>query len=210
MRKVILIIAVFAFMVFNLSAQGNKFDLSKKFQFGVKAGANLSNVYDTQGENFATDPKVGFTTGFFIEVPVWRYFGVQPGLLFSQKGFRATGIILGSTYRFTRTLNYIDMPLVATFKPGGFLTFVAGPQVSFLIKQKDVYSTGGLTVEQQFNNDNIRRNVLSLVGGFDINIDHLSLGARAGADMQNNNGIGSPSNPRYKNVWYQVTVGYRF
>ena len=143
---------------------------------------------------------------------MWKYFGVQPGLLFSQKGFRASGSFLGVNYKSTHTSNYIDMPLLATFKPSGLVTLVVGPQISFLINQKDVFTSGSLTInqEQEFENNNVRRNVLCFLGGFDINLDHIVLGARAGWDIQNNNGNGTSSNPRYKNVWYQGTLGFRF
>ena len=212
MKKIILIIAAVILISNYSNAQENKPDFHKMFQIGLKAGLNLSNVYDAQGQDFVADPKIGFVAGVFVSVPVWRNFGVQPGLLFSQKGFRSNGTFLESNYRFTRTLNYIDMPLLASFKPFELVTLVAGPQISFLINQKDVFRSGSLTIEQEqeFKNDNIRRNVLCFLAGFDINIDNIVLGARAGWDIQNNNGDGTSLNPRYKNVWYQATLGYRF
>jgi hypothetical protein len=36
------------------------------------------------------------------------------------------------------------------------------------------------------------------------------LSARSGWDVQRNNGDGTSSIPRYKNVWFQATIGYRF
>jgi hypothetical protein len=33
---------------------------------------------------------------------------------------------------------------------------------------------------------------------------------RGSWDLKNNNGDGTSTTPRYKNVWYQATVGYRF
>jgi hypothetical protein len=212
MKKTILIIAAVILIANYSNAQENKPDFHNTFRIGLKAGLNLSNVYDAQGQDFVADPKIGFVTGVFVSVPVWKYFGVQPGLLFSQKGFRSTGTYLESNYTFTRTLNYIDMPLLASFKPFELVTLLAGPQISFLINQKDAFRSGNLTIDQEqaFKNDNIRRNVLCFLAGFDINLDHIVLGARAGWDIQNNNGDGTSVNPRYKNVWYQATFGYWF
>ena len=68
----------------------------------------------------------------------------------------------------------------------------------------------GIRIQQtEFENNNVRKNILCVTGGIDINIKHFVLGARAGWDVQDNNGDGTNSDPRYKNVWYQLTVGFR-
>ncbi|MEO8761454.1 MAG: outer membrane beta-barrel protein, partial [Bacteroidia bacterium] len=150
--------------------------------------------------------------GGFIAIPINKYIGIQPEVLFSQKGFQSTGSILGSTYNLSRTTSYLDIPLLFAFKPSEFFTILAGPQYSYLLKQKDVFAVGSTTIsqEQQFKNDNARRNTLCFTGGFDITVKHFVFGARAGWDLQTNNGNGGSSTPRYKNVWYQATIGIRF
>ena len=199
-------------MIANSSAQETAPSFRDKVQFGLKAGSNLSNVYDAEGEQFQTEAKFGFAGGIFLSIPIGKYLGIQPELLFSQKGFQGRGAILDGPYVLTRTTNYIDVPLLFAFKPVEFLTILAGPQYSYLIKQTDVFANGTTTIEreQEFKNDNIRKNTLCFTGGIDINLEHVVLGARAGWDVQNNNGDGTSATPRYKNVWYQATVGYRF
>ena len=184
----------------------------EKLMFGPKIGLNLSNVYDSKGEQFNADAKIGLAIGGFVAIPIGKYLGIQPELLISQKGFQATGYLIGSSYSFTRTTTYIDVPLMFAFKPTEFLTILAGPQYSYLVNQKDVFGTATTTVAQitQFTNDNIRKNTLCLTGGVDINMNRFVVGARAGWDVQNNNGNGVSSTPRYKNMWYQATIGYRF
>jgi hypothetical protein len=208
MKKITLIIVTIAFMVNFISAQDNSTDLRDKLQFGLKAGVNFSNVYDTKGQEFNADFKVGFAAGAFLAIPIGKYIGFQPEILFSQKGYKSTGTFLVA-YEFTHTTNYIDVPLLFTIRPSTFITLLAGPQYSFLVKQKDVFKSGGLTVnqEQEFDND---KSVLCFLGGIDINLNQFVLGARAGWDLQNNNGDGTSTNPRYKNVWYQATIGFKF
>lgn len=193
-------------------AQDNSIDSREKLLFGIKGGVNYSNVYDSQGEEFQADPKLGLVGGAFLAIPIGRYFGLQPEALISQKGFRATGRILGGTYSFTRTTTYLDVPLLFSIKPVEFITLQVGPQYSYLIKQNDVFTNASTSIEQEqeFVNDNIRKNTLCFTGGADINIKHIVLGARAGWDILNNNGDGTSTTPRYKNVWYQATIGYRF
>ena len=187
-------------------------DYRERVTAGLKIGANLSNVYDTEGEDFQADAKLGFAGGGFIAIPIGKYFGVQPEILISQKGFKGTGRILGSTYDFSRTTTFIDIPLLFAIKPSPFFTIVLGPQYSYLIHKKDVFTSAASTIAQEteFNNDNIRKNILCGVGGVDINVNHVVVGLRAGADFQANNGSGTATTPRYKNVWYQATVGFRF
>lgn len=193
-------------------AQGNETDNREKFQIGLKAGFNYSNVYDAQGEKFDADPKFGLAAGMFMVIPIGKYLGIQPELLISQKGFKANGMVLGGYYNFTRTTTYLDIPLQLAFKPSEFFTLVAGPQYSYLLNQRDVFAnaTTSIAQEQEFQNDNIRKNIFGIVGGFDINLRHVTLGARVGWDVLNNNGDGTSVTPRYKNVWYQATLGYKF
>ena len=210
MKKIILIIGAVTTMANFSSAQET--DLRERLLFGLKAGVNYSNVYEAQGEEFQADPKLGLAAGAFIVIPIGKYLGIQPEVLYSQKGFKATGRILGGSYEFTRTTSFIDVPLLVSFKPSEFVTLLAGPQYSYLIKQSDVFANSSTSYlqEQEFENDNIRKNILCLTGGADLTLKHIVLGARVGWDIQNNNGDGTASTPRYKNVWYQATVGYRF
>ena len=211
MKKTILIIAIMAAMTSLISAQ-NDGDYREKISFGFKIGGNLSNVYDSEGEEFRADAKLGFAGGAFLEIPIGAFIGVHPEILFSQKGFRATGSLLGLEYTFTRTTNYIDVPLYFAIKPIEYVTILVGPQYSYLLKQNDEFESNLINHDQQyeFENEDIRKNLLSFSAGIDVNIDHIVVGLRAGYDLLKNNGDGSTSTPRYKNAWYQATLGYRF
>ena len=207
MKKSLLLIVSLVLLVNAGIAQ----DLRSTVHFGPKAGINLSNVYDSEGEEFEADAKIGFAAGVFVALPIGSLFGFHPEILFSQKGFKASGSILGSSYTLTRTLNYIDIPLLLAVKPNEMFTIVAGPQYSYLISSKDVFDTSFLNVEleQEFENDNLSKNTLCLLGGVDVNLNSIVIGTRVGWDLYQNNGDGTTTTPRYKNVWYQVTVGFR-
>jgi Outer membrane protein beta-barrel domain len=204
MKKLILMMVVMTLVINNSNAQSG-------FAFGVKGGANYSNQYDSKTSDFTATAKFGFAGGAFLSIPLGQYLGVQPEVLFSQKGFKATGKVLGSGYDLTRTTNYIDVPLLLTIKPVEYVSIVVGPQYSYLIKQKDVFSNNLFTSEQTqaFTNENLRKNVLGFVGGVDINVKNVVVGLRAGWDVQNNNGDGTTTTPRYKNAWTQATLGFR-
>lgn len=216
MKKPITILSVLfalAISATTMKAQDAEMDTREKAQLGFKVGLNRSNVYDEQGQDFSTDPKFGFAGGAFLSLPMGKYFGVQPEVLISQKGFKASGrTLLGGPYYFTRTTTYLDIPLQIALKPSEFFTIVAGPQYSYLLNQRDVFTNSATssTQEQEFKNDNIRKNMFGVVGGVDVIIKHLVLSARSGWDLTQNNGDGTSETPRYKNVWLQGTVGFKF
>jgi hypothetical protein len=194
-----------------LSAQEPVPDFREKMLMGLKAGVNSSNVYDTQGEKYTADPQMGFAGGVFLSVPIGKYLGIQPELLFSQKGYKSKGTYLGSAYNLSRTSNYLDIPILFALKPSEYFTILAGPQYSFLMKQTDVFSNSFITAQQEtnFNNDNIRKNTLCFTGGIDFTFQNFVLSGRVGWDLTENNGDGTSTAPRYKNVWYQATLGFR-
>lgn len=211
MKKLILTVTVLTFITATAFSQDNALDHREEVQFGAKIGANYSNVYDTEGEEFDADAKTGLALGVFLSIPIGTYLGVQPEILFSQKGFKGSGAILGSEYKFTRTTNHIDVPLYLAFKPSEFITFVAGPQYSYMLSRTDKFESdfGSTEEKEEFENDEIRKNTLSASIGIDINIDNIVLGARAAWDLQDNKGDGSSSTPRYRNTWLQATIGFK-
>src|SRR3990167_3429910 len=180
MKKINLMIVALTVISFNAIAQDeSSMDTRDQLQFGAKIGLNYANVYDSKGEEFDADAKFGMAVGGFISIPIGTYIGVQPEVLYSQKGFRATGKILGLNYDFTRTTSYLDIPLYFALKPSEFITILAGPQFSYLLSKKDVFATTVTTIEQEqeFENDNIRKNTLGVSVGIDLNFSSLVLGA---------------------------------
>jgi hypothetical protein len=85
------------------------------------------------------------------------------------------------------------------------------PQISYLLKEKNVYTFGSNSVQQEeaFNNEDPRNNIMGFVIGADININMLVISARAAWDFQTNNKNSVSTTPRYKNQLVQLTVGFR-
>jgi len=210
MKKILLIIGI-AFFAFGAILKAQSDDKRLIPTLGSKLGFNYSNVWDERGEDFIADSKIGFVGGFFVGIPFSKTFGVQPELLISQKGFKGSGKLLGSTYSIKRTSTYIDIPVFMQVKPVEFITFFIGPQFSYLVRTKSVYSYGSNSVEQEqeFDNENIRNNILGFGFGADVNISHLVVSARLCWDFQNNNANSTSDTPRYKNQWFQFTLGYK-
>lgn len=214
MKKTIISMTILAsaFLSFQMNAQLNE-DFNDRLVIGLKGGVNSSNVYDEQGEDFEGDAKLGFAAGGFIGIPLGRFLGIQPEILYSQKGYKTSGTVLLQSYTMTRTTNHLDIPIQLQVKPVPFLTILAGPQFSYLLSSKNevnINGNAGVVSENDFDNDNPRKNMLGFVGGVDINISRLVIGGRLGWDFQDNKGDGTSTDPRYKNNWVQLTAGLRF
>jgi len=197
-------------VIFNtVNAQDDQRDVPA---FGIKAGINISNLYDTKGEDFSDKSKIGFAGGVFVSIPIGTYLGFQPELIYSQKGFKGSGNILLTEYEYTRNVDYLDVPLLLQIKPIPGLSLLAGPHFSFLLHKGLSFDSGNITVEQQteIRNNNIRKNILGVTGGLDIEIHPLVISGRVGWDLQHNNGDGTSTDPRFKNVWLQTTLGLKF
>jgi hypothetical protein len=208
MKRVILIItAVVA--TSGIYAQSEEY--REHFTIGLRIGGNLSNVYDSDGEEFDADAKLGFAGGAFIGIPISEQIGIQAEVLVSQKGFVANGQVLGSQYSLKRTTTFLDIPLMLAIKPAEAFTIFVGPQFSYLMHRRDKFESAFVNteLETEFENENFRKNILGAVVGFDINVQQIVFGIRAGIDLQKNNGDGNSDTPRYKNTWVQATVGFR-
>ena len=179
-----------------------------RISIGAKAGLNISNIYDSEGETYSADAKTGFAAGGFLHIPLGGFFGIQPEVMFSQKGYQTSGSLLSTS----RTSNFLDFPILLAIKPLGLATLLIGPQYSYLLKQTTnvVTPVSNTTTVDEFTNDNIRRNTLGLVVGADANLLQFVISGRVAWDLYDNNGDGTSTTPRYKNVVGQLTLGYRF
>lgn len=195
-----------------VQAQEDHLDNREVLRLGVKFGVCRSNVYDSEGDEFNSEAKFGFTGGAFLKIPIGRLAGIQPEVLLTQKGFKGRGNLIGSPYDFKRTSVFLDIPIMLAVKPSEFISLMAGPQYSYLLNQKDEFTstTTSYAQEQEFKNDNIRKNILGIVAGMDINLNQIIISGRYSWDIQNNKGDGTSSTPRYKNQCLQLTVGMVF
>ena len=178
-------------------------------QFGFKAGTNYSDAYDQKGVSFNTTGKLGAVVGAYLAVCVGDYVCVQPELLLSQKGFKATGKVLGSNFDITRTTTYLDLPVLLALKPNEFVSILFGPQYAYLLNQKNVFNNNTSEQQTQFKDENIRKNMFSIIGGVDVALQNWVIGGRLGWDVRSNNLNTVSVTPQYKNAWAQVTLGYK-
>ena len=201
----VLLISALASLTFtNIQAQDRETP-----KIGAKGGLMISNIYDKEGEDFEASSKLGYAVGGYFSIPINKVIGIQPEVMLVQKGFKSTGTFLGSEYELNRTTTHLDIPIQFALKPTKNLTLLIGPQYSYMLSRNDKVTYGSLSAsdQEEFENDNIRKNTLGLIGGLDINLNTIVLSGRTGWDFQKNNGDGTPEDIRYKNFWVQFTLG---
>jgi long-subunit fatty acid transport protein len=169
------------------------------FHLGVKAGANIFKV---DGQSFKDEFKFGYNVGAFAEIPLGPKWALQPELMWNQTNYR-TGNNFDDLYPGGKSdvegkLNYISLPILLTYKPVKILSLQAGPQFGVLASQdKDLL---GETKEAFKSGD------FSLLGGAQVNLGSLRVGARYVVGLSNINDIDDKE--KWKNQGFQVYVGF--
>lgn len=113
-----------------------------QIRFGIKGGANLSNVSGDLSHEDIYHNKVGLHMGAMVNVSLIKNFlSLQPEVAFSQKGYtyndqEVTTNGITSRYEGSRRYQYLDVPVLLKLQAGG-LYVEAGPQYAYLLNLKD-------------------------------------------------------------------------
>jgi hypothetical protein len=100
-----------------------------QFAFGIKGGANISNVNGSDVSG--TNSLVGFNAGAYLKLPVTKHLTIQPEFDYSGQGFKVTN----SGVTTTQHENYIDIPVLLKYHVAGVF-IETGPQAGFLVSAK--------------------------------------------------------------------------
>jgi len=150
---------------------------AQSLRFGLKAGANLSNLSGDLVQQDQYKNRFGFQGGAMLNVGLLAddLLAIQVEALYSQKGFKYADqqfTVGGSTFRNTGNVryDYLDVPVLLRLKTGGVF-FEAGPQYSYLLNisnNRSFTQNGnvvGSTSSSTSNLDNVRRNELGYAAG---------------------------------------------
>lgn len=182
-------------------------------KFGIKGGLNLTNLYSDAPDD--ENMKLGFNAGIYWKLPVAKGFSIQPELLYTQKGSKSTynNFIQGDgEYRFN--LNYIELPVLATFNVAKNLNIHAGPYVGYLVSAdvKDVDDNGTINGAVDLNEDNFKRWDVGLAAGLGFDISNFTIGARYnyGLTEIGDGGLAGQLTRNAKNAGLSVYLGVAF
>ena len=177
---------------------------------GIKGGFNASTLYYENAKNNDRKERYGFHGGVYAQIPAGRFLSIQPELLYSAKGASANYNTLGLQGRNTFRLNYVELPVLATFKLGNSVELQAGPYVSYLLNTK-VTSTGDLgNATSALNRDNFNKTDYGLAGGLNLFVGKALIGLRYAQGLKNiaDGGVAGSLLGNAKNGVGMVSVGF--
>lgn len=159
-------------------------------RFGVKGGVNLSNF--NRGDVGTQNMRIGFNLGLFTELAVGENFSIQPELLLSTKGNRATygdddGVLdlAGAEGEVKTNLTYIDIPVLAKVTVGEVLNIHVGPYASYLIGANASTEGDLANGSEELDRDNFKTWDYGLAAGLGVDIDVVTIGARYNLGLVN-------------------------
>ncbi|MBS1934543.1 MAG: outer membrane beta-barrel protein, partial [Bacteroidetes bacterium] len=100
MKKIITLV-IAGFVSLSVFAQN---DLVPRI--GLKGGLNIATIINTNDNSFSSKALFGFNGGAVLQLPLTKYIAIQPEVLFSQKGYHATGSSFLGDYDYRRYLNF--------------------------------------------------------------------------------------------------------
>lgn len=158
--------------------------ITAQTRFGIKGGLNLANqsvsADGIAASNLSRNMALGFHLGVVLDAPLSDKLSIQPGLLFSQKGFKIPAS--GKDPEISATLGYLEIPINFLFHVTEGFTVGAGPYLAYGLKGS--YSDG--TKEDAFATGSYKKldYGLNLTAGFEV-ADGLMLSANYGLGLAN-------------------------
>ena len=193
MKKLMMIAAL---MLMSMGA----FAQNEVGQFTLKpmVGMTLANITNIDGKI-----KVGLAAGVEAEYGITETFGVSGGVLYSMEGSKNK-----DNSDFKTNLDYINVPILANaylFK--GFAVKV-GVQPGFLVRAKEKYSNGGITVDGDIK-DACNKVQLSIPIGLSYEYADFVFDARYNWGLTNTF-KNDNSDKKSHNSVFMFTLGYKF
>ncbi len=193
MKKLMMIAAM---MLMSMGA----FAQNEVGQFTLKpmVGMTLANITNIDGKI-----KVGLAAGVEAEYGITETFGVSGGVLYSMEGSKNK-----DNSDLKTNLDYINVPILANaylFK--GFAVKV-GVQPGFLVRAKEKYSNGGITVDGDIK-DACNKVQLSIPIGLSYEYADFVLDARYNWGLTNTF-KNDNSDKKSHNSVFMISLGYKF
>lgn len=195
---------------------------AQNIKFGLRAGINVSNIGGKDVE-LDEDSKLNYRPGFHIgpyaNFGISESFSVESAALLSTKGFNMITSEIGSDFSYESKakaqLTYLDLPILASINIGQNFRFFAGPQLSFLLKDKVKESSticfqGNCVNESdEYDSDGfLRKTDLGLTLGLGYNFSS-GLNLNSSYDLGLSSLDSEDNNHMYNRV-FKISVGFTF
>jgi len=158
---------------------------AQTWHFGPKLDANYSSI---KGNGISKKYSPGFQIGGFVEYNFNKHWAIQPELLYSWSHYKKGSDFLTYYNNYGRTaageninLASVSVPLMVRYNVNKILSFLAGPQASYLIyDDEDLIKDD----KQAFKNYELSANV-----GVQVNLENVGFYARFNKGLSNINDV---------------------
>jgi len=178
---------------------------AQEVTYGPEVGINLANV---SGDLPNTDMKPGIKAGAVVNLPAGGGFYIQPGLFFSQKGYKTS--ILGIEAK--TTINYIELPVNVLYRldlgNAGGIFASAGMYAAFATNGK--VKSGDLSHDIDFGGDAGEMKRFDYGANFGLGYETpwgVYVRGQYGLGLAN---LSNDDDFKMKNNTIQITLGYLF
>jgi hypothetical protein len=172
---------------------------------GLKGGAILANLSQEPEQNDCCDNKTGFAAGAFFSLGIANVIGIQPEVMYVQKGAKSTD---GLGDEETLNINYIDIPVLVTLGiPTGTGVrpfFVGGPVFSFKAGTANVESGGN---KDESIDDDVSSNDMGIAFGAGLDIGKAIVEFRYNWGLKD---VNEDDRDRTRNRGFLILGGFRF
>ncbi|PTX21294.1 outer membrane protein with beta-barrel domain [Pontibacter mucosus] len=176
---------------------------------GIKAGLNYGSLTGDDAKNH--DYRPGYTVGLTARYGLNELIGVQTEALFTSKGAKHSYSTNGTDIENRLRLNYLDIPVLLHLQVSG-LYFELGPQVSFLLKGKQITEVSRSNTTTTTETD-ITDNPYPIDFGYAAGIGYrapsgIGLGLRYNGGLKKLDDEGSYEGRERYNTGFQLTLSY--
>lgn len=173
-------------------------------EWGVMGGANY---WKLSGPSFDEKFKLGYNVGGYAQIPLGGKWGLQTGLLLNETQAKTTtqfnALYQGASFAGI-TLDYISLPILATYRISQPFTILAGVQYGYMI-----FQTEGLVQSPPQPQEAFQKNDLSILFGGELHVSKkLKFGARYVIMLTEMNNLDS-NLESWKNQGLQIYIGWR-
>ena len=166
------------------------------FEWGVKAGLNVSGVSNIDDSKM----KASIYVGAFAEFHVNDWLGIQPEVIYSRQGFAVDD----NSVDYARAR--LNIPIMGKFYVLDNLSFETGPQFGFLLNAREKIKANGTSVKADI--DGAKNFDVSWGVGVSYRIfDPLDVTFRYNIGLTK---VWDAQDNTPKNGVIQIGVGYRF
>jgi hypothetical protein len=189
---------------------------AQSIESGVKGGVTFATVPQIgpalDFDSSTTDYRAGVTAGGFVTYDVNDWFGVQPELLYVQKGVEVTRTDEAAAPADRFEMDYLEIPVLARFSGGPSdtrLYLLAGPTFGIRLNGTVQEKTGEVTIERDVG-DELKRSDVGLTVGGGVEAGFLLVEARYTEGLTNINKPDSPLLTDVHNRTFSFMAGVVF